>query len=52
MYDNGQAGAWAARWGRRRPIMIAAALGRAALLASVPVAYALGALSFGGAASA
>jgi MFS family permease len=40
------AGAWADRWGRRRHIMIATDLGRAALLASVPVAYALGALSF------
>jgi MFS family permease len=40
------AGAWADRWGRRRHIMIATDLGRAALLASVPVAYALGALTF------
>lgn len=40
------AGAWADRWGRRRHIMIATDLGRAALLASVPVAYALGVLTF------
>jgi len=40
------AGAWADRWGRRRHIMIATDLGRAALLASVPLAYALGALTF------
>ena len=40
------AGAWADRWGRRRHTMIAADLGRAALLASVPLAYVLGALTF------
>jgi len=41
------AGAWADRHGRRRAIMIAADLGRAALLASVPVCYALGVLTLG-----
>jgi len=35
------------RRGRRRQAMIAADLGRAALLASIPVAYALGALTYG-----
>ncbi|HEY2577979.1 MAG TPA: MFS transporter [Streptosporangiaceae bacterium] len=35
------AGVWADRFGRRRAIMIAADLGRAALLTSVPVCYAL-----------
>ena len=40
------AGAWADRFGRRRHTMIAADLGRAALLASVPLAYAFGALTF------
>ena len=40
------AGAWVDRSGRRREAMIAADLGRAALLVSVPAAWALGALSF------
>ena len=40
------AGAWVDRFGRRRRTMIAADLARAVLLASVPVAYALGRLSF------
>ena len=40
------AGAWADRFGRRRATMIAADLGRATLLASVPLAYALGELTF------
>jgi len=35
------AGAWVDRRGRRRQMMIAADLGRAALFASIPVAYAL-----------
>ena len=39
------AGAWVDRHGRRRRTMIAADLGRAALFASVPVCYALHALS-------
>ena len=39
------AGAWVDRRGRRRQTMIAADLGRAALFASVPVAYALHALT-------
>ncbi len=39
------AGALADRWGRRRWIMITADIGRALLLASVPVAAVLGALS-------
>ena len=39
------AGAWADRRGRRRATMIAADLGRAALLASIPVCYALGVLT-------
>jgi MFS family permease len=40
------AGAWVDRRGRRRQTMIAADLGRAALLATVPVAYAFDALTF------
>ena len=40
------AGAWVDRAGRRRQVMIAADLGRAAALASVPIAYAFGALTF------
>ena len=39
------AGAWVDRRGRRRQTMIAADLGRAALFASIPVAYALHALT-------
>jgi MFS family permease len=39
------AGALADRWGRRRRVMIASDLGRALLLATVPLAAALGALS-------
>jgi MFS family permease len=39
------AGAWIDRRGRRRATMIAADLGRCALLATVPAAYALGILS-------
>ena len=39
------AGAWVDRRGRRRQIMIAADLGRAALFASIPVAYARHALT-------
>ena len=39
------AGAWVDRRGRRRQMMIVADLGRAALLASVPIAYAFGALT-------
>jgi MFS family permease len=39
------AGAWVDRHGHRRRVMIAADLGRAALLASIPLAYALGVLS-------
>ena len=39
------AGAWVDRRGRRRQTMTATALGRAALLATVPLAYWLGALS-------
>ncbi len=38
------AGAWVDRHGRRRATMIAADLGRAALLASMPLCYALGVL--------
>ena len=38
-------GAWIDRRGRRRQAMIAADLGRAALLASIPAAYAFGALT-------
>jgi MFS family permease len=41
------AGAWVDRTGRVREAMIAADLGRAALLLTVPVAWALGALTFG-----
>jgi MFS family permease len=41
------AGAWVDRRGRRRLTMIAADLGRFALLASLPVAYALHALTLG-----
>jgi MFS family permease len=41
------AGAWADRHGRRRATMIAADLGRAALLASIPVCYGLGVLTLG-----
>jgi MFS family permease len=40
-------GAWVDKRGRRRRIMIAADLGRAALIASVPVAYWLGELTMG-----
>jgi MFS family permease len=40
------AGAWVDRVGRRRRVMIVADLGRAAALASVPVAYAFGVLTF------
>jgi MFS family permease len=40
------AGAWVDRRGRRRVTMMATAVGRAALLATIPVAYAFGALSF------
>ncbi|WP_435130444.1 MFS transporter [Actinacidiphila sp. bgisy144] len=39
------AGAWADGRGRRRQMMIAADLGRAALMVSIPVAYALGHLT-------
>ena len=39
------AGAWVDRRGRRRSVMIAADIGRAALLATVPVAYVLDALT-------
>ena len=38
------AGVWVDRW-PRRPVMVAADLGRAALVASVPLAWALGALT-------
>jgi MFS family permease len=41
------AGAWADRYGRRRPTMIGADLGRAALLATVPACYALHVLTLG-----
>jgi MFS family permease len=41
------AGAWVDRRGRRRQVMIAADLGRALLLASVPVAYLLDMLALG-----
>ena len=41
------AGAWVDRVGRRRAVMIAADLGRAISLGSIPVAYLLGALSIG-----
>ncbi|NJP42113.1 MFS transporter [Actinacidiphila epipremni] len=40
------AGAWADRRGRRRQTMIAADLARAALMASLPLGYALGVLTF------
>jgi len=40
------AGAWLDRRGKRRQAMIATALGRAALLATIPLAYLLGLLSF------
>jgi MFS family permease len=40
------AGAWLDRRGKRRQAMIATALGRAALLATIPLAYVLGVLSF------
>ena len=39
------AGAWVDRRGRRRQVMIAADLGRALLIAAVPVVYAFGALT-------
>jgi MFS family permease len=39
------AGAWVDRRGRRRQTMIFTALGRAALLATIPLAYAFGALT-------
>lgn len=39
------AGAWVDRRGHRRATMIAANLGRAALLASIPVCYVLGVLT-------
>jgi MFS family permease len=41
-----QAGAWVDRRGRRRQTMIASDLTRAALIGSIPVAYALDALTF------
>ena len=41
------AGAWADRHGRRRQLMIACDLGRCALLATVPVCWALGVLTLG-----
>ena len=41
------AGAWVDRRGRRRQTMIGAALGRAALLVTIPVGYWLGALTLG-----
>jgi MFS family permease len=40
-------GAWVDRRGRRRQVMLAADFGRAALLASIPVAYGLGLLTIG-----
>jgi MFS family permease len=40
------AGAWVDRRGRRRQTMLLADLGRAALLVTVPIAYAAGALTF------
>jgi MFS family permease len=40
------AGAWVDRRGRRRQTMIFTALGRAALLVTIPLAWAFGALSF------
>jgi MFS family permease len=39
------AGAWVDRRGRRRQVMIAADLGRAILIAAVPVSYAVGSLT-------
>jgi MFS family permease len=39
------AGAWVDRRGRRRQVMIAADIGRAALLATIPAAYAIGKLT-------
>jgi MFS family permease len=39
-------GAWIDRWGHRRQAMIAADVARAALMASIPVAYLLGVLTF------
>lgn len=42
-----RAGAWVDRRGHRRATMIAADLGRAALLASIPLCYALGVLTLG-----
>ena len=41
------AGAWADRRGRRRQLMIACDLGRCALLATIPVCWALGVLTLG-----
>lgn len=41
------AGAWIDRRGRRRQTMIAADIGRAALLGTVPIAYLFGALTLG-----
>jgi MFS family permease len=40
------AGAWIDRAGRRRQVMIVADLGRATALASIPIAYAFGVLTF------
>lgn len=40
-----QAGAWVDRLGRRRQVMMAADIGRALLLGTIPVAYALGRLT-------
>jgi MFS family permease len=40
------AGGWVDRAGHRRRVMLSADLARAALLASIPIAYVLGALSF------
>jgi MFS family permease len=40
------AGAWIDRRGRRRQMMLAADLGRAVLLATIPIAYALDVLTF------
>ncbi len=39
-------GAWIDRWGHRRQAMIAADIARAVLMASIPVAYELGVLTF------
>jgi MFS family permease len=41
------AGAWVDRRGRRREVMMVTALGRGALLATIPVAYAFDVLTFG-----